>query len=153
MGEPGTLAPMPCHFEFDPENKLLRVRLEGQITTEAALEHYRAASQQVLRTRPVASIWDLSEVNSLEVSTEAVARLAHTVPALPEPQRLRIIVAPSGHVFGLARMFQALGQGARPRLRVVRSLEEACTLLGVSKPRFEPVETPAFNPPTDPTKS
>ena len=131
---------MPCYFEFDPENRLLRVRLEGQITTEAVREHYRAASQQVVQTRPRASIWDLAAVTSLEVSTEAVAALARSVPAVPEPHRFRIIVASSAHVFGLARMFQALGEGARPRLRVVRTLKEACALLGVSQPRFEPLE-------------
>ena len=105
-------------------------------------------------TRPRASIWDLSGVTSLEVSTDAVATLARSVPALPEPERPRIIVAPSAHVFGLARMFQALGEGTRPRLRVVRTLEEACAMLGVSKPRFEPVEgTEAKPPATDEGKS
>ena len=131
---------MPCAFEFDPENKLLRARLEGQITTEAALEAYQAAGIHVLRTRPRASIWDMSAVTSLELSTDAVARLARSSPADPEPDRARIIIAPGGHVFGVARMFQTLGQGARPFLRVVHTLEEACALLGVSTPRFQPLE-------------
>lgn len=131
--------PMPCHFEFDPENKLLRVRMEGRITTEEAREYYLAAGRYVLQTRPRASIWDLAAVTSLEVSTDAVAKLARSVPALPEPHRLRVIVASSAHVFGLARMFQSLGEGARPRLKVVRTLEEACIALRVSKPRFEPL--------------
>lgn len=139
---------MPCHFEFDPVNKLLRVRLEGRITTEAAREHYRAAGQVVMQTRPRASIWDLSAVTSLEVSTDAVAKLARSVPALPEPDRPRVIVAASAHVVGLARMFQSLGEGARPRLRVVRTLEEACTLLGVQTARFEPLEGTDKAPPT-----
>ena len=132
---------MPCSFEFDQENGLLRVRLEGRITTAAAREHYLAAGRYVLETRPRASIWDLSAVTSLEVSIDAVASLAHSVPALPEPDRLRIIVASSPHVFGLARMFQALGEGARPQLRVVHTLEEACALLDVSQPRFEPLDS------------
>ena len=131
---------MPCRFEFDPDNRLLRIRLEGHITTDGAREHYRAASQRVMQTRPRASIWDLSGVTLLEVSTDAVAKLARSLPALPEPDRPRIIVAASAHVFGLARMFQALGEGARPRLKVVHTLEEACAMLGVSKPRFEPLE-------------
>lgn len=130
---------MSCHFEFDPQNGLLRVRVEGRITTEAVWEYYQAASRYVLQTRPRASIWDLAAVTSLEVSTDALARLARSVPALPEPDRLRVIIAPSGHVFGLARMFQSLGEGARPRLRVVRTLEEACAMLDVSRARFEPL--------------
>ena len=141
---------MPCHFEFDPKNKLLRVRLEGRITTEAAREHYRAAGHYVVLTRPRASIWDLSGVTSLEVSTDAVASLARSVPALPEPERPRIIVAPSAHVFGLARMFQALGEGARPRLKVVRTLEEASALLGVQTARFEPLPALESELPTSP---
>jgi len=141
---------MPCHFEFDRENKLLRVRMEGRITTETVREHYQAAGRYVLQTRPRASIWDLSGVTSLEVSTDAVAKLARSVPALPEPNRPRIIVAASAHVFGLARMFQALGEGARPRLKVVRTLEEACAALGVSQPRFEPLAPLDSAPAPDP---
>ena len=141
---------MPCHFEFDPENRLLRIRLEGRIATEEVREHYQAAGRYVLRTRPRASIWDLSGVTFLEVSTDAVAKLARSVPALPEPDRPRIIVAASAHVFGLARMFQALGEGARPRLKVVRTLEEASALLGVQTARFEPLPALESDLPTSP---
>jgi hypothetical protein len=143
---------MPCHFEFDQQNRLLRVRMEGLLTTEAVREHFQDAGRYVLLTRPSASIWDLSAVTSLEISTDALAKLARSVPALPEPDRPRVIIAASAHVFGLARMFQSLGEGARPRLRVVHSLEEACATLAVSRPSFQPLPPLDSNPASAPAK-
>lgn len=133
---------MSCHFDFDLENRVLRIRLEGAVTAQAMMEYYQAAGECVLRTRPRAGIWDMTPVTSLEFTTDDVARLARSVPALPEPDRRRIIVAPSPHIFGMARMFQALGQANRPRLQVAHTLEEACALLGVKAARFEPVPPP-----------
>jgi hypothetical protein len=131
---------MPCIFEFDPENKLFRARLQGQITGAEAMEVYRTATALVPRVQPIASIWDMSEVTSLEVSADEVAALARTTPADPEPDRFRIIVAPSPLAFGVARMFQAKGEGTRPRVRVVHTLAEACAVVGVSTPHFQPLE-------------
>jgi hypothetical protein len=39
----------------------------------------------------------------------------------------------------MARMFEILGEGTRPNLHVVRTLEEAYKVLDVREPQFEPV--------------
>jgi hypothetical protein len=42
--------------------------------------------------------------------------------------------------FGLARMFQIVGEGAQPMLRVVRTVNDALAALGVHSSHFEPLE-------------
>ena len=60
---------------------------------------------------------------------------------MTEPtQRPRIVVAPSTVGFGLARMFQIVGERKRPLLQVVRTMEEALAALGIESPHFEPLE-------------
>jgi hypothetical protein len=50
----------------------------------------------------------------------------------------QVIFAPQDHVFGMARMFQALSAEQRPTMRVVRNLAEAYRILGVAEdPQFE----------------
>lgn len=59
---------------------------------------------------------------------------------MPDATRPRIIVAPTTIGFGLARMFQILGESTRPLLTVVRTVDEALAALGVQSPHFEPLE-------------
>jgi hypothetical protein len=40
----------------------------------------------------------------------------------------------------MARMFELQGQETRPNLHVIRTEKEAWAILGVSKPKFEPVQ-------------
>ena len=55
-------------------------------------------------------------------------------------RRPRIMVAPATVGFGLARMFQLMGERTRPLLKVVCTLDEALAALGVKSPRFERLE-------------
>ena len=52
---------------------------------------------------------------------------------------MRVIVVPIDFIFGLARMFQMLGEKTRPDLHVVRTLDEAYRLLQIESPEFRPV--------------
>jgi hypothetical protein len=52
----------------------------------------------------------------------------------------RIAVAPAISNFGLARMFQIVGEEKRLGLQVVHTIEEAFEILGVQSPHFEPLE-------------
>ena len=61
---------------------------------------------------------------------------------MPDPaSRPRVIVAPTNLEFGLARMFQILGESARPLLSVVHTLDEALAALGIQFAHFEPLES------------
>jgi hypothetical protein len=53
--------------------------------------------------------------------------------------RLRIIVAPTTLQYGLARMFQLVGEAERPMI-VVHTMDEALAELGVQSPHFEPLQ-------------
>jgi len=129
---------MAYYFEFDSSNRILRCRFEGDVTDESLKECYEAAGKYAALTDPGVGIVDFSNVDSLHVSWQTVRDLARRTPGMPG-SRPRFLVAPSTHMYGLARMFQQYGSGARPELHVVRSVDEAYTLLGVPEPQFEPV--------------
>ncbi len=127
-------------FEFDPVNQILLARSEGRLTDELLAELYGAIRKYSTATDARAGIWDLSSVNDLAVSSGFVRSLADQEPAMPDATKPRIIVAPTTIGFGLARMFQILGESTRPLLTVVRTMDEALAALGVQSPHFEPLE-------------
>jgi len=88
----------------------------------------------------VTDLMDMSAVTAFEVSAQTARELARSAPALPDPNHVRIIVAPADHIFGIARLFQFEGDSTRPNLHVVRTLREAWVLLGAQDPRFEPLQ-------------
>ena len=132
---------MGYRSEFDPANKILLMRFEGQLTDESAAEFYRAVRKYSTATDARAGIWDCSSVTEIAVSTELIRQLASQEPAmLDATRRPRFIVAQKTLEFGLARMFQILGESTRPLLKVVHTLDEALAELGVQSPHFEPLE-------------
>lgn len=131
---------MALRFEFDPVNKILLLRREGRLTEELMTESLEAFREYWAATNPSAGIDDFSEVTEVVASTEFVRQLAHQEQAGDATKRPRVIVAPTTVVFGLARMFQILGDHKRPDLHVVHTLVEAFAALGVESPHFEPLE-------------
>ena len=127
-------------FAYDPTRRVLRCSLKGCIADERIAEFYELTSRYIARINPLAGIVDLSGVESFEVSSQMIHKLAALPPAFPDVNRLRVIVAPSAHIFGMSRMFQILTEGTRPMLRVVRTIEEAYAHLQVTESSFEPVE-------------
>ena len=131
---------MGFRFEFDSVNKILLARFEGRFTDESVADCYRAIRRYSTATDARAGILDLSPVTEFPVSTEFIRQLARQEPAMADPTRLRVIVVPQTHAFGLARMFQIIGEPTRPLLKVVHTLDEAFATLGVQSPHFEPME-------------
>jgi hypothetical protein len=130
---------MPYHFEFDSTHRILRCRLEGRITDDGLREYYRDLEKYSTQQDPLGGILDMSAVTSLEVSPKTIRELAKSAPAMPNPGRPRVIVAPSPLIFGISRMFEMQGQETRPNLHVVRSEKEALAILGVTETKFEPI--------------
>ena len=131
---------MPYHFEFDSANRVLRGQLVGKITDEVLREFYRDSEKYIALTNPRSTVADMSSVTSLEVSAQTIRELANLPPALADPSRGRCIIAPAAQTYGMARMFELQGQETRPNLHVVRTEREAWAILGVSKPKFEPIQ-------------
>jgi hypothetical protein len=126
-------------FEFDPGNKVLLVRVEGRLTDELLAELYPTMRKQATATDARAGIVDFSSVSEVALSSAFVREIAKQEPAMVDATRPRIIVAPHAVAFGLARMFQMLGESTRPLLEVVRTLDEALEKLGIRSPGFEPL--------------
>jgi len=131
---------MSYHFEFDSANRILLAWFEGKVTDADLKEYYRMAERYVAATNPSAGVLDMSAVSFLEVSPQTIRELASLPPAFSDPHQPRCIIAPSPKIFGMARMFELQGQPTRPNLHVVRTAKEAWAILGVSKPKFEPLE-------------
>src|SRR5271165_3949902 len=125
---------MPYYFEIDSTNRIARCRFEGRLTNEEITECYRKACEIVALKDPHAGIADLSAVKSYEVSSRTMHKLAKSPPIMSNPDRIRVIVAEPIHIYGIARVFLALGQRTRPNLHVVRFEEEAWAILAVTKP-------------------
>lgn len=134
---------MGYRFELDSANRILRARFDGQVTDELFLEFYRVAVPAVVASTDYrSSIVDFTDVTSFELTPETLRALAWSPPADPKSARVRVIVAPTPSVFGLARMFAAYGEDTRPNLHIVRSLKEAFAVLGVTKCNFELLAEP-----------
>jgi hypothetical protein len=132
---------MAFRFEFDPVNKILLARFEGQLTNEAAQEYHDALGRNWKATGAQAGIWDLSGVADFAVAADFLRNLAQRKPITPGlTNHPRFIVVPVTAGYGLMRMFQIAGETTRPLLHVVRTVEEALTALGVQASQFEPLE-------------
>jgi hypothetical protein len=125
-------------FEVDSTNKIASCRFLGLLTDEDLKECYQVASAICRTESPRAGLMDFSAVTSLRVSRTAILELARSSPIMPDPGRIRVIIAERLHIYGLARMFTFFGQDRRPNLHVVRSERQAWAILGVGSPRFEP---------------
>ena len=131
---------MSFDFVFDSTNRILCGRLDGRVADGVLKEFYRVATEYVAQIDPMAGIADLSAVTSFEVSPETARELARLSPIMADPNRVRVIVAPSDHIFGMMRLFQLEGEPTRPNLHVVHTMNEALAVLGVQDPKFERVQ-------------
>ena len=129
---------MSIVVEFDAKNNVLRGTVHGPMTGAALLDFYAAATKYMESHPPCRGILDFSQVTEFEVSPHAIRQVAATPPAFPAGY-MRVIVVPIEFIFGLARMFQMLGEKTRPDLHVVRTLDEAYRLLQIESPEFRPV--------------
>jgi hypothetical protein len=129
---------MALRVEFDPLDKILLLRFEGALTDESIADFYRVIRQHWTAADARMGIVDFSTLTDFALSSDLLHQLAKQEPCIPDPTgRPRVIVAPQAHVFGLARMFQIMGETTRPLLHVVHTLDEAFAKLGVQSPRFE----------------
>ncbi len=113
------------------------MRFEGRLTEEALTEIYREIREHAAATDASAGIWDFSSVTEFAVSSEFVRHLASLEPAIPDIARRRFIVVQNKEAYGLARMFEIVGEGRNPLLTVVYSVDEALSALGVPSPQFQ----------------
>ncbi len=129
---------MGFSLSFDKQHSVLRVAFGERIADTDLLEAYTLLRRYYACNPPCASILDYSNVQINELSIQTVRNLA-SLPRAMSDGFLRINVAPSDVMYGLARMFQILAEEGRPELRVVRTMDEAYALLEVESLNFLPL--------------
>jgi hypothetical protein len=127
---------VPSHFEFDSENKILLLVVEGDVSDDEIVSANDRIARHVNLLHPKAGISDLSGARSFNVSSKAMRIAASQHAPYPE-ETLWFIVAAVDHVFGMARMYEMVG--SRIHLKVVHTRQEALAALGVVNSAFEPV--------------
>ena len=132
---------MGFRFEFDPANKILMTRLDGELTDELVIQTDAGMRRHLLEKSPLVHIVDCSSVNKFSLSGESVRSLARRQPALHGVSCRRFFVMPSIAGFGLARMFQIAGEPHYDSVTIARSIGEVFTTLTIDQPRFEPLES------------
>jgi hypothetical protein len=134
---------VPSVLHFDAKNNVLRHTFHGRLTDTVLVEGYYKAGKYVARHPPSRIISDFSDVTSIEVSSQTVRTLAATPPKLPVGCT-RVFVTPQHSLYGVARMFQILAEKSRPDLRIVRTLDEAYRLLGITSADFIRIDPEDF---------
>ena len=129
---------MPYNFEVDSANKIARCQFLGHVTDEDLRECYKIASAVCRTDSPRAGLMDFSAVTSVKVSRTAILELAGSSPIMPNPERIRVIIAEPLHIYGLARMFAFFGGNTCPNLHVVHSEKQAWAIQAMVSPSFEP---------------
>jgi hypothetical protein len=124
-------------MDFDPRNSILRVTISDGFTDQIMRDICTAISKFVA-SHPCRGIVDYSKVTMFEPSSEAVRTLASSKPAFPAG-RTCIFVCPKDLIFGMARMYQMLGERTRPDLQLARTLDAVYHLLRAEAPEFGPV--------------
>ena len=132
---------MPYKVDFDPANRILRCRFEGRVTDDEFTDFSVSVARYVAQTNPRGGISDLSAVTSWEVTGRTIRMLASRPPGVPPITRHRVFIAPSDQIFEMMRTFQHEAEVTRPNMHVVRTINEALAILGVSEFNFEPIET------------
>ena len=126
---------VPYEFKFDPITQTALCRFSGKVTDDEFRNFYLHAGAWVAEKDPLLGVVDFSAVTLLDVSPQTILDVAKLPPAMPHRDRPRVMVAPAPFAFAMMRMFEIVGGRTRPSFRVVCTLEEAWTYLGISKPR------------------
>ena len=77
-------------------------------------------------------ILDFSGVTAGTLSTSAIREVSQRESVL-NPTSMHVVIAPQDHIFGVARMAQVLTERTRPRVMVVRTMDEARKFLRLEK--------------------
>ena len=126
---------------LEPAHRVLLSCFSGTFTTGDLARCDRAVMLALGRTGPVRGIIDLSNVEKVEIPPERIRERARQPPMAAG--QARILVAQSPAALQFARLYAtAYGEFGGVGLHVVGTREDACRVLGLVDPRFEPLELP-----------
>lgn len=131
---------MGFRFEFDPANKILMTRMEGELTDDLVREADVGIRKHLSESNPLIHIVECSSVTKFSMFAESVRYLARRERVLKRMNCRRFFVMPSTVGFGLARMFQIAGDPHYESVTIVRSLDEVRQMLNVGPFQFGALE-------------
>lgn len=129
---------MARHFEFDSEHKILRLVLQGDMEPEEFLRLNAEIEAHARRLKPLAGITDGAAISNFNIPSQTLRTVASQGSPYPAATP-RYIIAPSDYLFGMARMYELVGNHSEGKLQVVRKMEDALADLGVAHAKFKPV--------------
>jgi hypothetical protein len=130
---------MPFHFAIDSVHGILHCQFSGELNDKSIMAYYARAGDLARNLNPQIGLLEFKDITSVDLSTAVLAFLADSAPAFADASKPRVMVAPTDLIYGKCRAFEIMGGGTRPRLQIVRTLEEAYSTLGVSNPQFNPL--------------
>ena len=116
--------PMPVSLTIHPERRLVYSAFHGDVSEEEFLQHAHTIRSHPNFDPNFSEIVDLRGVTELRASTETLRRVAGE-ESLFHRESKHVVIAAPGLIFRLARMFQVVAEETRPKLKVVRTPEEA----------------------------
>ena len=129
---------MDYDLQFDRKHRIL-VIVMGKTVTEGSSSAAQKAVRRFLASEgPCSIIADLSKIEIERVPGTFVRSLAWA-PSMLAPGSCLILVAPQTVIYGLSRMFH-LWRREAPSVRIVRTLEEGYTLLGLETPGSQAID-------------
>jgi hypothetical protein len=122
-------------LDFDPEHRVLSVTLTGVLTEAGYLAAHENVTRFMQAEGPCHGIIDFRGVSKLDISADFVRTVAEGPPAFPV-NTIRVCVAPQPVIYGMIRMFQMIGAETKAGVHVVKTMKEACALLGFQSLNF-----------------
>ena len=113
----------------------------GRFTLDVIAQCDRAVMLTLGREGPVRGIIDLSEVDAVDIPDEALRTRARQPPMVAG--QARIFVAANASTLAFAQTYTALQREfGSVGLDIALTRADACRLLGVDNPKFEPLQLP-----------
>lgn len=118
---------MPISYRIDPQRNLIFTTATGILTDDDILELKRQLTADPEFKPGMRELSDVRAVTDLRVTTQGVRRMVNQdakQSSTLDEYRLAI-VAGSGEVFGMARMYQMLTENNLPHVAVFRDYDTA----------------------------
>jgi hypothetical protein len=125
-------------LRYDLKNRVLLIYMGRAVTKASAAAAQDAVQRFMAAEGPCSVIADLSAIESEKVPGYFVQSLAGMPSAISSGKSL-ILVAPQALIYGLSRMFH-LWRDEAPNYTIVRTLEEAYSLLDLEPQDFQVVD-------------
>jgi hypothetical protein len=115
---------MPLTFQVDLENRIVRSRGSGELTSADLLDYFTNTRADPDYDDSMSRVMDLRDVTQLPSSDDVRSLAAFARSKAPVPDARMAIIASSDLAFGVSMMFKAF-VGYGERLLVVRDEREA----------------------------